>query len=177
MGKVKSLPQRSQVKTEDTWDLSSLFPDDDAWEKAFLRFEKQIPKYSPYRGTLGESAQALATCLKFDSKLDRQAERLGVYAFLKMSEDQTDSAYQRMVGRYQNAATRASEAGSFIRPEVMAIPSKKMQKFLAAPELKHFRLSVERMLRYKKHTLGKQEERGSQCVFQAWVVQREARPD
>ena len=35
MPTVKQLPPRSKVKTADTWDLSSLFPNDEAWEKAF----------------------------------------------------------------------------------------------------------------------------------------------
>ena len=158
MSKVKSLPPRSRVKAQDTWDLSSLFPDDDSWDKGLQRFEKQIPKYAEYRGKLANSAKALAACLKFDSKLDRQAERLGVYAFLKMSENQPDSDYQRMVGRYQNVATRAAEAASFIRPEIMSISAKKMNAFRKAPELKPLELRLERILRYKKHTLGKREE-------------------
>ena len=158
MSEVKSLPPRSRVKVQDTWDLSSLFSDDESWEKAFLRFEKQIAKYAAYRGQLASSAKALAACLKFDSKLDRAGERLGVYAFLKMSENQTDSNYQRMVGRFQNVATRAAEAASFVRPEIMSISKKKMDGFRGAAELKPFGLRLERILRYKKHTLGKREE-------------------
>lgn len=43
---TKKLPPRSKVKTADTWDLSSLFPNDDAWEKAFAAWEKQIAGYA-----------------------------------------------------------------------------------------------------------------------------------
>ena len=75
MTKVKRLPQRSQVKAADTWDLSSLYPDDAAWEKAFKRMEREIGKYEQFRGKLGESAATLAECLKFDAKLDRLGER------------------------------------------------------------------------------------------------------
>ena len=45
MAKIKQLPRRSQVKPADTWDLSSLFPDDAAWETAFATWEKQIAGY------------------------------------------------------------------------------------------------------------------------------------
>lgn len=158
MANVKTLPARSKVKVGDTWDLSSLFANDDDWEKAFKQFEKQVPKFEKFRGTLSNSAKSLAACLKFDSDLDRIAERLGTYAFLKTTEDQTNSDYQRMMGRFQNIAVRAGEAASFIRPEILAIPKKKLDAFLASKELKHYRLSLERLLRFKKHTLSNKEE-------------------
>jgi oligoendopeptidase F len=63
-----------------------------------------------------------------------------------------------MAGRFRNAATRAAEAASFIRPEILAIPREKIDRFLSAEELRPFELLVERILRYKKHTLGKKEE-------------------
>jgi oligoendopeptidase F len=157
MTKVKRLPARSDVRTADSWDLSSLFPNDAAWERAFGDFEQRIPKYANFRGKLGDS-KSLAACLKFDSELERLAERLGTYAFLKTSQDQADSDYQRMLGRFQNVATRASEAASFIRPEIMTIPARQWTKILGARVMKPYRLLVERVLRYKKHTLGKKEE-------------------
>ena len=79
-------------------------------------------------------------CLKFDIEMDRAAERIGTYAFLKTAEDTANSTYQRMQGRYQNAASRAGQVASYIRPEVMAIPAAKMKKFLAAKELAPYRL-------------------------------------
>lgn len=158
MNKVKRLPERNAIKTDDTWDLSSLFPNDEAWETAFKKFEKKITGFAEFRGTLGKSAQNLASCLKFDLEVDRLAERLGVYAMLKTTEDQTNSQYQRMQGRYIHAATRASQEASFIRPEVMSIPAAKMDSFLQQKELKPYQLMLERMLRFKKHTLSKKEE-------------------
>jgi len=91
MSKIKSLPARQKVKEHDTWNLSSLFKDDEAWEHAFKKWEKQIPGYATFRGHLGDSAAMLAACLQFDSALDRTGDRLGTYAFLKASEDQGNS--------------------------------------------------------------------------------------
>ncbi|MCH8042465.1 MAG: oligoendopeptidase F [Planctomycetes bacterium] len=158
MSKIKQLPPRSKVKPSDTWDLSSLFPSDAQWEKAFKRWEKRIGQYEKYRGTLGNSPASLAACLKFDAEFDRQAERVGTYAMLKTTEDTANSNYQRMAGRFQNAASRAAQAASFIRPEIMAIPAAKMKKLLASKPLAAYRLLLERTLRYKKHTLSKKEE-------------------
>ena len=158
MSKVKTLPTRAEVQAADTWDLSRLFIDDAAWEQGLSELERLIEGFAKFRGKLGEDAKSLAACLKFDSQVDRLAERVGVYAFLRASEDQANATYQRMVGRFQNVATRAAEAASFIRPELMAIPSAKLKTLLAQRGLAPYRLLVERILRYKKHTLGKKEE-------------------
>ncbi|MEM6330734.1 MAG: oligoendopeptidase F [Planctomycetota bacterium] len=156
---ARTLPPRSKVKPADTWDLSSLFADDAAWEKAFKKWEKRIGVYGEFRGKLADGPAVLAKCLKFDSEMDRQAERLGAYAFLKSAEDQANSDYQAMVGRLQAAATRAGELASFIRPEVLAISAAKLKKLLAAKQLAPYRLMLERLVRYKPHTLTKGEER------------------
>lgn len=156
---MKRLPARTAIKTPDTWDLGRMFKDDAAWERAFRKLEGQIEGFAQYQGKLGESAETLAACLQYDSTFDRAADKLGTYAFLKSAEDQANSVYQRMVGRFQNLATRASQAASFIRPEIMAIPASKIAKFLAAPELAEFKVALERILRYKPHTLSDREEK------------------
>ena len=119
---VKQPPPRNRVRGEDTWDLSSLFSSDGAWEEAFQSWQAQIATYDKYRGRLAEGPKVLAECLKFDLEFDRQGERIGIYAFLKTSEDQANSDYQALMGRFQNVATRAGEAASYIRPELTSIP-------------------------------------------------------
>ena len=155
---VIRLPQRSEVLEADTWDLSRLFENDDQWESSFQEFEGMIAGYQEFQGTLGESAQKLKECLDFDSDVSRLAERLGNYAFLRSSEDQANSDYQRMVGRFQNVATRAGEAASYIRPEILAIDDEQLNTFLADDALELYRLSLERLTRYKPYTLGEKEE-------------------
>ncbi len=157
--KVKQLAKRSQVKAADTWDLSSLFADDAAWETAFKKWEKKIDGYGKFRGELGKGPAQLAACLKFDVEMDRAGERLGTYAFLKTAEDTANSTYQALQGRYHNAASRAGQAASYIRPEIMAISAAQIKKYLAAKELKPYRLLIERLLRYKPHTLSDGEEK------------------
>jgi oligoendopeptidase F len=156
---IKTLPPRSRVKTADTWDLSSLFAGDEAWEKAFTAWEKRIVGYADLQGKLGDGVESLAACLKFDEDFDRVGERLGTYAHLKTTEDTADSRYQRMLGRYINVAAKASEAACYIRPEILAIPTARMKQFLASEALAPYRLLLERLLRYKPHTLGKKEEK------------------
>jgi oligoendopeptidase F len=116
--KVKTLPKRNEVAAADTWDLASLYANDAEWEAAFTAWEGRIAGYDAFRGKLGASPRDLADCLRFDTEFERVGERLGTYAFLKTAEDTASSAYQRMIGRYRNVASRASQAASYIRPEI-----------------------------------------------------------
>src|SRR5437762_8731929 len=135
MPKVLRLPKRSQVKAADTWDLTPMCESDAQWEELFQKLDKQIAGYERFRGKLGDEATMLAECFKFDRDFDRLAERIGGYAHLKATEDQANSTYQAMVARFQNLATRASQAASYIRPEILALPKKTLEQYLAAKEM------------------------------------------
>ena len=158
MSNLATLPARSDVPAADTWDLSSLYKDDTAWEAAFVEFHGMLGGFEPFAGTLGSSPERLAECLRFDESVDRLGERLGVYAFLRTTEDQADSDSQSMKLRFQNAAAQAGQQASFNRPELLAIPEEQMTSMLQEEVLAPFKVALERMVRYKPHTLGRREE-------------------
>lgn len=159
MAKTQRIPLRTELKTEDTWDLAPLYKSDAAWNRAFKELEGLVPGFEKFRGRLGESPKVLRACYDFDVDFEKRAERLRSYAFLKSSEDVANSRYQGFVQRYTHLATRANEAASFIAPEIQAIPKKKMEAFLRDPALKGYKLLIERLLRYKPHILSVPEER------------------
>ncbi len=158
MSKILRLPKRSKVKPGDTWDLSSLCASDEAWEKEFAKLDKLIPGFEKFKGKLGEGAKTLAACLKYDGDFERLGEKVGGYAHLKVTEDQAQSKYQGMVGRFQNLATRAGQAASYIRPEILALPKETLDKYLAAKELAPYKLALKRIVRYRPYTLSGREE-------------------
>ncbi|NLF07072.1 MAG: twin-arginine translocation signal domain-containing protein, partial [Pirellulaceae bacterium] len=156
---VKKLLDRSEVPVEYTWDLSRLFPNDEAWETTFAAWKEQFPGYAAFQGKLAESPAMLAECIRFDLDIDRTATRLGYYAMLKTAEDQSNSVYQRMMGRLMQASSEAGQAASYIRPEILAIPAEILDEYINAPELAPYKLLLEQIVRFKPHTLGATEER------------------
>jgi oligoendopeptidase F len=156
---VKKLPPRKDVAAGDTWDLASLFRSDAEWETALGAWERRIPEFAAFAGTLGSSAERLAECLAFDLAYDREGDRLGTYAHLRAAEDQAAAESQRMTGRFQHVSTRAGEAASFIRPEIMAIPEATLATWMAGPVLAPYRLLLERLVRTRAHTLSEPEEK------------------
>ena len=132
---TQRLPTRPDVAPSDTWDLTSLYADDAAWEADFAAWEATVPGYATHKGQLGTSADALLAGLTFDLAFERAGDRLGTYAFLRTTEDVAQGHYQGMKGRYLGVAARAAEAGSYFRPEVLAIPAATMAGYVATPGL------------------------------------------
>ncbi len=156
---MRRVPARSAVAVADTWDLTALYADEQAWERDFRRFQREIERYRGFDGQLANGSGSLRDCLELDSRVSRRAERLGAFAFLRTAEDQANSDHQRMLGRYQSVATKAGELSSFIRPEILAIPVARARRLLTQEDLQPFHLRLERLFRYRPHTLGRSEER------------------
>jgi len=114
--------------------------------------------YGCHRGKLGGSAASLKACLEFDTGISRILEKLYTYAHLRNDEDKTNTFHQSNFDKMVNLATRLSQAGSFIRSEIMAIPEDRMSRFLDDKELEFYRIYLERILRFRKHVLTEKEE-------------------
>ena len=159
ISEVRRLPARREVAVGDTWDLGSLFSSDGEWEAALASWEKRIPDYAAFAGTLGSSPERLAECLAFDIANDREGDRLGTYAHLRASEDQGAAEAQRMTGRFQHVGTLAGEKASFMMPGIMGIPPGVLAAGMDLPVLAAYRLLLERLVRTRAHVLSQPEEK------------------
>ena len=126
--------------------------------RGFQQVSERIEGYARFQGHLTDGPETMLECLQFDCEMDRLAERLGTYAFLRTAEDQANDHYQGLVARYQNVAVRAGQIASFLRPEILAISDDQMADYLASDVLQDFRLVLQRITRYRPHTLSESEE-------------------
>ncbi|MBN2508638.1 MAG: oligoendopeptidase F, partial [Spirochaetales bacterium] len=154
-----NIPERSEIPISDTWDLTRLFSSEEEWEKSLLRLIEGVPKMETFKGTLGTSVEHLHSFLTEMNELEQIAERLGNYAQLRTSENTADSKNIDRSGRYLSAATKLSTAISYFEPELMAIPEKQMDTYLADPLLADYRIALQKILRFKPHVLSEREER------------------
>ena len=154
-----TIPERSEIPAEHSWDLSSLVSGHEEWERQLKIIEERIEGFEEYRGTLRESAERLATCLDFYFETERLGERIGHYAHLRSAEDVGDSSRQERFSRFMQVATRLSAATSFIVPEIQSIPDETIQEFLQTPALEPYRVWLHKLLRFKPHVLSPQEEK------------------
>jgi oligoendopeptidase F len=159
MTSVRQIPTRSEIPEADTWDLTHLFKTEEEYRRAFSELRDTYPKILGFKGRLGESADTLLACLECDKQLEQIAERLGHYASLRNSEDSSDDQNLSRRAELTNLLTKVREAGSYVNPEIQAIPDDRFQRFLDDPKLVHWKISLSRLRRYKPHTLSESEER------------------
>ena len=141
------------------WDLTQLYPTDAAWEAERQATLQAIPDLIARKGTLGRSAEALKGALRLASDLDRRVGRLYVYASLKADEDLRVAANQERRQQATDLYTAFLEANAWIRPELLAAGTARIEGFVAAdPGLAPFRFRIENILRQAPHTLDGESE-------------------
>ncbi len=159
MTTARQTPARSEIPEADTWDLTHLFKTEEEYRKSFSEIGSLYPKIAEFKGHLAESAETLLACLEFDNRLEQITERVSHYASLKNAEDSSDDRNLSRRAELTNLLTKVREAGSYINPEIQAIPDDQFQRFLDDPKLAEWKISLTRLRRYKPHTLSEPEER------------------
>jgi oligoendopeptidase F len=155
----QTIPTRSEIAQSDTWDLTKLYPTEEDYQQGLERLKQEYPGYASFKGKVGESAQALLNVLEFDKSIDLLAEKLGHYVSLKASEDSSDRGNLARKAEFSNLGTKIRELASFITPEIQAISDGRFAVLIADPLLKEWRNSLERLRRYRPHTLSEGEEK------------------
>ena len=98
-----AIPERAAIAETDRWDLTVLYPDDEAWEADFVRIDELVAPLQAMRGTLN-SPEAVLAFLVRDTELDRLTHKVYVYAHLKADENTADTVNQARLDRVRALA-------------------------------------------------------------------------
>ncbi len=149
---AKTVPPRSEIPIQETWDLESIFATDAVWEDNFTYVSDQLPKLRSLQGSLGQTAAALLHALKLRDQVGEVLGRLLVYATMRFHEDTTRAQYQALADRAMTLAAEYSAATSFYTPEILAIPLERLQAYLdAEPGLATYRHAIDEITRARPH--------------------------
>lgn len=153
------LKSRKEMNSADQWDLSPVFADKTAWEKAYHEAEQAVGKIHTLAGTLGQSPEAIKKGLDTVYETLQAVERVYLYASLLKNSDNGDAEYQKMEGMATNLYVAMSTACAFLDPEILALPEETLQAYLNTPLLSGYRHILQDTNRARAHTLDEQGER------------------
>ena len=141
------------------WDLSDIYPDLGSWQSAMAEISSSIENLVEFKGTLGDSSQAMLSALSVYSNVNKEVARAYVYTSLERDADQREPEAQARFGLSRQMFSNLSEAVSWINPEILAIGENRINQFLIAePALADFEFIIRDILRQEPHTLDESTE-------------------
>ena len=150
---------REEIDSKYKWDLSSMFPSDEAFEAGLEELKAYCPKLLAFKGKISASAQALLEFLQLEDKMNLLLYKIINYAERKSDEDTRVAKYQAYVANATSAYTQVGEATSWFAAELLAIPAESVEKFYAeVPALEFYRRKLNKILNQREHTLSAEEE-------------------
>ena len=151
--------QRNEIEEKYTWDLSTIFPIDEAFEAELAQVSEEVKKAASLAGHLLDSADSLLKTTEVQLDLMRRIEKLYSYAHMKNDQDTRVAKYQEYQAKGMTLYSEFGQSFAFYEPEFMAITEEQYQAFLAEqPALQLFQHYFDKLLKKKAHILTQREE-------------------
>jgi oligoendopeptidase F len=151
---------REHIPDQYKWDLNDICSSDEAWAEAKRKLTAELNGISAFGGKLAKSPDQLLGCLQLLDTLQKECTRLACYASMMSDLDTRNSKYLAMDQEMGQIASDLSSLSSFVEPEILKIGKKAVDRFIGQePKLAIYRHIFDDVLRKKKHTGTKGEER------------------
>ena len=153
---AEELRKRDEIEEKYKWDLTHIYPSDEAWEKDYDDVMALAGSMSAYDGHVAEDPKKAIT------EVNRMYERIMPvfdYAFLRKETNNTDSTAQALKDKAMRLYVTAMTNTSFLEPELLEMKEEDLQALMDDPEMKDYDAMLRRMLLGKPHTLPKEQER------------------
>ena len=148
--------KRSEIEDRYKWDLTHIFPSDEAWEKAYDEAMAEAQAVAALDGHVAEDPRkAIITVQGMYDRILPVYE----YAFLRKETDNTDPAAQALKDRAMRLYVTATACSAFLEPELLELPEAELKALAADPAMQDYDAMLRRILLSKPHTLPKDQER------------------
>ncbi len=153
------LRERHDIPDKFKWNLNHIFPDWDAWQRAYDELDRKIDGYAALQGTLAGGADRLLAAMKLSDDIGQLTYKVWYYASLKYDEDQRDNQVNARRQQVQILFAKASQASAWFNPELLALPLATVRAWMAEnPQLAVYRFAIEDLYRQQEHVLDEKGE-------------------
>lgn len=160
MSEAKKIPERSEIPEHETWNLTDLYPSDEAWQADFEAAQTLTKQLPGYAGRLGESAKTLLEYMELQQEVGEHLSNLIEYAMRKGDQDTRVPKYQAMNGKIMSLWVEINSSTAFDTPELLNISPEALEQFYAdEPKLELYRRYFQIIQDKKAHILSDAEEK------------------
>lgn len=154
-----TLTERAQQDPAYLWDLTDIYPDDDAMRAALQEAQSYPDQLAAYAGTISQDATKLLEFMRLDDEVSVALGKLVNYAERKSDEDTRVSTYQDLSAQVMNLYVSISAANSWATPELLTLTEAEMEAFYAdEPDLLLYKRAIDLIFQQRDHTLSPAEE-------------------
>ncbi|HMO59185.1 MAG TPA: M3 family oligoendopeptidase, partial [Roseiflexaceae bacterium] len=152
MSETQNVPRRDEIPIEHTWDLTTVYADDTAWEAAIGQLEEMLPAIAALQGQATSSAQALLATLRTRDEALTQLYQIYVYAERRKDTDTGDPAGQALSQRAGTLLARITSALAFIEPEILSADEEQINAWQReTPDLALYGYELDQLMRRRQH--------------------------
>lgn len=160
MDENRKIPVRSEVAVEDTWALEDMYAARQDWEADMEQARVLAKEMAGLNGKLADKAENLLTFCALDERLDCLLDNIYGYASRFKDQDTSNAQGQEMEARAMSLYVECSGLTAFARPEILAIPTERLEAFYGEKEeLLVYKRSIGELRRSREHILSPELEK------------------
>ena len=152
-----TLPLRSELPVEETWDLGLLFATQEEFEQAYQQLKKLVKDFQgKYQGNLAQTVVLVEALNALEEIVVKQSHVFSyglAYETDKLTEvNEVNAKNLDVLGEY------VGQHLAFMEPEISQLPEETVKEVAQSPEGERFRYYLENILRSKKAVLSVEVE-------------------
>lgn len=150
---------RKDIDVKDTWNLESIYANNELWEEDYAALEKDAAEFAKLKGAIEADVSKIPAVLDAYYGLHRRLSKLSVYARMRFDQDTTDSTYQTMSAKIGSLGVKIGAASAFVEPEILSYSKEQLEAAEKESErTAYYGRKIEEMLRGQEHTLDAEKE-------------------
>src|SRR5262245_11002660 len=148
------LRARDEIPDRFKWDLTHIFPDWTAWQRAYDELDAKIGRFAALQGTLASGGHALLTALRLRDDIGQLEYKVWYFASLCYDQDQRNNDINGKRPQVQILFAKAAQAAAWCDPELLKTPLDEVRAWMAGtPDLAVYRFAIEDLYRQQEHVL------------------------
>lgn len=150
---------RKDIDIKDTWNLESIYANNELWEEDYAALEKDAAEFAKLKGAIEADVSKIPAVLDAYYGLHRRLSKLSVYARMRFDQDTADSTYQTMAAKIGSLGVKIGAASAFVEPEILSYSKEQLEAAEKENErTAYYGRKIEEMLRGQEHTLDAEKE-------------------
>lgn len=150
---------RKDIDLKDTWNLDSIYANNELWEEDYAALEKDAAEFAKLKGAIEADVSKIPAVLDAYYGLHRRLSKLSVYARMRFDQDTADSTYQTMAAKIGSLGVKIGAASAFVEPEILSYSKEQLEAAEKENErTAYYGRKIEEMLRGQEHTLDAEKE-------------------